>query len=103
MKRKHTIGTLALLTTGIAALTASPAAATSIIGFGNSAHDNTCTNHGGAHASGPTTQHSGSATGLGVALPASSPGNQCGTLGLPTILHEMGGIDMVGTITGGEV
>jgi hypothetical protein len=103
MNRKHTIGTLALLTTGIAALTASPASATSIIGFGNSAHDNACANHGGAHASGPTTQHSGSVGGPAVALPASSPGNQCGTLGLPTILHEMGGIDVMGTLTGGEV
>jgi hypothetical protein len=103
MNRKRTIGTLALLTTGIAALTASPASATSIIGFGNAAYDNACTNRGNAHAGGPTTQHSGSATGLGVALPANSPGNQCGTLGLPTILHEVGGIDMVGTFTGGEV
>jgi hypothetical protein len=103
MNRKHTIGALALLTTGIAALTALPAFATSVIGFGNAAYENACTNRGGAHAGGPTIQHSGGATGLGVALPVSSPGNQCGTLGLPSVLHEVGGIDMVGTLTGGEV
>jgi hypothetical protein len=104
MNRIHVTGALALLTAASSALSiATPASATSIIGFGNAAYDNACANVGGPRASGATQQHSGIITGLGVALPASSPGNQCGTLGLPTILHEMGGVDMAGTLTGGEV
>ncbi|MEV7084108.1 hypothetical protein AB0N88_37085 [Streptomyces sp. NPDC093516] len=100
MNRIHVTGALALLT---AVSIATPASATSIIGFGNAAFDNACANIGGPRAGGATKQHSGIITGLGVALPASSPGNQCGTLGLPTILHEMGGVDVVGTLSGGEV
>jgi hypothetical protein len=103
MTRTHTVGMLALLTAGFMALAASPVAATSVIGFGNAAYDNACANVGGPRAGGATKQHSGIITGLGVALPASSPGNQCGTLGLPTALHEMGGVDVVGTLTGGEL
>jgi hypothetical protein len=104
MNRIHVTGTLAVLTVASSVLgIATPASATSIIGFGNAAFDNVCANIGGPLAGGVTKQHSGIITGLGVALPASSPGNQCGTLGLPTILHEMGGVDVLGTVTGGEV
>ncbi|MET9432385.1 hypothetical protein [Streptomyces sp. NPDC003036] len=103
MNRIHVTGALALLTASSALGIATPASATSIIGFGNAAFDNACVNIGGPRAGGATKQHSGIITGLGVALPASSPSNQCGTLGLPTGLHEMGGVDVIGTLTGGEV
>ncbi|KUH39795.1 MULTISPECIES: hypothetical protein [Streptomyces] len=104
MTRIHVTGALALLTAASSALgIAAPASATSIIGFGNAAFDNACANIGGPRAGGATKQHGGIITGLGVALPASSPGNQCGALGLPTIFHEMGGVDVAGTLTGGEV
>ncbi|MER7112521.1 hypothetical protein [Streptomyces sp. NPDC000229] len=104
MNRMHVTGALALLTAASSALSiATPASATSVIGFGNAAFDNACANIGGPRAGGVTKQHSGIITGLGVALPASSPGNQCGTLGLPTIFHEMGDVDVMGTVTGGEI
>ncbi|MEV5320071.1 hypothetical protein AB0K92_20830 [Streptomyces sp. NPDC052687] len=103
MNRIHVTGVLALLTAGSVLTTATPAGATSVIGFGNAAYDNACANIGGPRAVGATERHSGILTGLGVASPAGSPGNQCGTLGLPTILHEMGGVDVMGTVTGGEV
>ncbi|MBW5423493.1 hypothetical protein GKQ77_18295 [Streptomyces sp. BG9H] len=100
----HVSSALALLTaTGSALGIAAPASATSVIGFGNAAFDNACAALGGPSASGATTQHSGILTGLGAAVPAGSAGNQCGTLGLPTSLHEMGGVDVIGTVTGGEV
>lgn len=104
MNRHHVAGALASLTAAISALTtATPAAATPVIGFGNAAFDNACANIGGPRAGGATKQHSGIITGLGVALPAGSPGNQCGTLGLPTVLHEEAGVDVVGDLAGGEV
>jgi hypothetical protein len=104
MNRIHAAGALALLTAASSALgIAAPAGATTIIGFGNAAIDNACANIGGPRAGGATKQHSGIITGLAAALPASSPGSQCGTLGLPTALHEMGGVDVIGTVTGGEV
>ncbi|MEU7282740.1 hypothetical protein AB0A69_28765 [Streptomyces sp. NPDC045431] len=104
MNRMHVTGALALLTAAGSLLgIAAPASATSIIGFGNAAFDNACANIGGPRAGGATQQHSGIITGLGVAVPAGSPGNQCGTLGLPSVIHEMGGVDVIGTLTGGEV
>ncbi|MEV3994031.1 hypothetical protein AB0J57_34655 [Streptomyces sp. NPDC049837] len=104
MNRIHVTGALALLTAVISALViAAPASATSVIGFGNAAFDNACVNIGGPRTAGATKQHSGIITGLGVALPVGSPGNQCGTLGLPTILHEELGVDVMGTVTGGEL
>jgi hypothetical protein len=104
MNRIHVTGALALLVAAGSVLgIATPASATSVIGFGNAAFDNACVNIGGPRTGGATEQHSGIITGLGVALPASSPGNQCGTLGMPTVLHEELGVDVVGTLTGGEV
>lgn len=84
MNRTYAVGALAVLTTGFTALAATPASATTVIGFGNAAHDNACTNTGGARASGATARHSGTVGGLAVALPYSTPGNQCGNLGLPS-------------------
>ncbi|WP_207565690.1 hypothetical protein [Streptomyces sp. CA-256286] len=67
-----------------AALTAAPAHATSIIGFGNGAVDNACTNRAtGATANAATMQGSGTAGGLRLAMPSLAPINQCGNLGLP--------------------
>ncbi|MEU2061656.1 hypothetical protein [Streptomyces sp. NPDC013455] len=104
MHRTHLACGLPLLVSAFSALAAAtPAAATSVIGFGDPAFGNACTNHGDPRAGGGTTRHSGTAAGLGVVLPVGSPGNQCGTLGLPTSLHEAGGIDVIGTLTGGEV
>ncbi|MCZ0207211.1 hypothetical protein OZK63_17500 [Streptomyces sp. UMAF16] len=105
MKRTQVKGCMALLgaVVGVLGGGAVPAGATSVIGFGNAAFDNVCANLGGPHAGGGTVRSGGGLAGLGVALPVGSPGNQCGTLGLPTSLHEMGGIDMIGTVTGGEV
>ncbi|WP_167161309.1 hypothetical protein [Streptomyces sp. MBT27] len=78
------LATLAVLTTALGGV-AVPAHATSIIGFGNSAHDNSCANQTTpqTQARGATTQTSGILTALTAALPASGPVNQCGNLGLP--------------------
>ncbi|WP_228974763.1 hypothetical protein [Streptomyces sp. DH12] len=57
------------------------ASATSIIGFGNSAHNNTCINAGSAVARGLTALHPGIATALNAAVPFDGPTNQCGGLG----------------------
>lgn len=75
---------LSLATTAVLAATTTSASATSIIGFGNSAINNTCTNLHGSIANGATTNGPGSVTGLLAALPISGPANQCGNLGLPT-------------------
>ncbi|MFH8411146.1 hypothetical protein ACH4FX_41210 [Streptomyces sp. NPDC018019] len=103
MKRLHVTGATLLAAVVSALAGAQPASATSIIGFGNAAVGNTCANHGGPRADGATRQGSGAAAALSAALPVGSPANQCGTLGLPTGLHEMGGVDVIGTLTGGEV
>ncbi|MEU5373802.1 chaplin family protein [Streptomyces sp. NPDC005951] len=59
--------------------------ATTIIGAGNSAHDNLCASHSGATASGVTKRSTGILHGLIVGLPGSGPTNQCGNLGLPYV------------------
>jgi hypothetical protein len=93
-----TVGTTALVTAGGAAT----ASATTIIGFGNSAINNACTNIGAPIANGATTSGPGAATALLTAAPLGSPANQCGNLGLPTLIREDFGVDMVGTLDGGE-
>ncbi|CAL9325946.1 hypothetical protein SUDANB180_00078 [Streptomyces sp. enrichment culture] len=66
------------------ALASAPAHATTIIGFGNSAANNTCVNTtSGTRADGATVHGSGTADGLRLALPSLAPINQCGNLGLP--------------------
>ncbi|MEU7136762.1 hypothetical protein [Streptomyces sp. NPDC046261] len=102
MKPLHVTGATLLVATVSTLAGTKPASATSIIGFGNAAVGNTCANHGSPRADSATKQGSGTATALGVALPVGSPANQCGTLGMPTALHEMGGVDVIGTLTGGE-
>jgi hypothetical protein len=70
---------------------------------GNAAFDNACADHGGPRAGGVTTvRHGGGLAGLGVTPPVGSPSNQRGTLGLPTSLHEKGGVDVIGTLMGGR-
>lgn len=60
---------------------ASDAGATSVIGFGNSAIDNHCTNRSPqAHA---TTASPGAGTSQSVGVLLGIPANQCGNLGLP--------------------
>ncbi|MFF5442714.1 hypothetical protein [Streptomyces achromogenes] len=104
MKRIQVTGCMALLGAVVGVLGgAVPAGATSVIGFGNAAFDNVCANLGGPRAGGGTVRDGGGLSGLGVALPVGSPGNQCGSLGLPTALHEEFGVDAIGTLTGGEV
>ncbi|MEU2513935.1 hypothetical protein [Streptomyces syringium] len=102
MKRLHVTGATLLAATS-ALVGTKPASATSIIGFGNAAVGNACATHGSPRADGATKQGSGTAAALSVALPVGSPANQCGSLGLPTALHEIGGVDVIGTLTGGEV
>ncbi|MEU4800474.1 hypothetical protein [Streptomyces sp. NPDC023327] len=64
----------------------SSASATSIIGFGNSASNNSCANQGGALASGHTAYVAGAVSALTAGLPVSNPTNQCGDLGFTALL-----------------
>ncbi|MBC2878784.1 MULTISPECIES: hypothetical protein [Streptomyces] len=102
MKRLHALGATFLAAAGTLT-TATPASATSVVGFGNATVGNACAEHGGPRADSTTRRGSGAASALGVALPIGGPANQCGSLGLPTALHEGFGVDAVGTLTGGEV
>ncbi|MGI5347967.1 hypothetical protein ACQEU8_07185 [Streptomyces sp. CA-250714] len=103
MSKIHAIRPLAVLATTIGVLSAAaPANATSVIGFGNAAFNNACASLGGSRSDGATARNGGFIGGLGVALPASSPASQCGDLGLPTVLREEVGVDMISEGTGGE-
>lgn len=82
MNHIRTTATVALLIAGLIGTAAAPASATSVIGFGNAAYGNSCTNQGSATTQGATTGGPGAATGLAVAIPGSNPTNQCGDLGL---------------------
>ncbi|KPC90711.1 hypothetical protein ADL27_34525 [Streptomyces sp. NRRL F-6602] len=77
--------TITVAVTGLAGLSAGPAGATSVIGLGNSAHHNGCTNSGPQHALQQTGAmgSSGGLTGSVLTLRLSAPANQCGDLGLP--------------------
>ncbi|MBK6043491.1 hypothetical protein [Streptomyces sp. MBT55] len=66
-------------------LSAECAHATTVIGFGNSAHDNRCANQGEAKANGVTQRSSGTLQGWALELPGAGPTNQCGNLGLPYV------------------
>ncbi|WP_228984387.1 hypothetical protein [Streptomyces sp. DH12] len=73
---------VAVAAVGLMAFTATTAGATSVIGFGNSAHDNQCINIGSANVA--DAQHAGGGLVSSLlALPFSAPANQCGDLGLP--------------------
>ncbi|MFJ8648907.1 hypothetical protein ACIRNI_22635 [Streptomyces sp. NPDC093546] len=62
---------------------ATAAGATSVIGFGNSAHDNQCVNQGSTHTASPAWHTAGGLVAGVLALSLSAPANQCGDLGLP--------------------
>ncbi|WP_228978342.1 hypothetical protein [Streptomyces sp. DH12] len=92
-----TAGSAALVAAG-----AAPASATTVIGFGNAAISNACTNIGAPIASGATASGPGAVNALLAAAPIGSPANQCGNLGLPSVLREDLGVDVVSTLDGGE-
>lgn len=58
----------------------SGAAHANIVGIGNATFANTCTNQGGAQASGGTVAGSGTASGNHAALPLTLPRNHCGNI-----------------------
>lgn len=62
---------------------AGPVSATTVIGAGNSAHDNTCTNASGPRPTAATARSGGVLQALGAAVPLTAPANQCGDLGAP--------------------
>ncbi|MFJ6378446.1 hypothetical protein ACIQI7_00350 [Kitasatospora sp. NPDC092039] len=66
-----------------AGVSAGAADATTVIGAGNSAHDNRCANSGSADAVQSGTDSAGGLVGDALALALSAPANQCGDLGLP--------------------
>ncbi|WP_139140442.1 hypothetical protein [Streptomyces thermolilacinus] len=78
------------------------ASATTIIGFGNAAISNACTNIGAPTANGATASGPGAANALLAAVPLGSPASQCGNLGLPSVLREEAGVDVISTLDGGE-
>lgn len=85
-RRAATALALAAAAAGAALGSAVPANATSIVGAGNSAHDNACSNAGSAsQTTGPTTHAPGIVSSLAAAVPVSNPGNQCGDLGVPSM------------------
>ncbi|MEV1093828.1 hypothetical protein [Streptomyces microflavus] len=65
------------------------ASATDIIGVGNSAHDNSCTNRGGPWTSAASGFAAGTVSDLIAAAPIAIPTNQCGGLGSPLIDQEV--------------
>ncbi len=65
-----------------AALVPAGAAHANVIGVGNAAFDNSCANHGGAHAQAATASGSGLAAGNQLGLPLSLPRNRCGNSGI---------------------
>ncbi|MFI0738146.1 hypothetical protein ACH4PU_08600 [Streptomyces sp. NPDC021100] len=90
MNRTYAAGALTLLATGFAAVTAVPAHATSVVGFGNAVIGNSCAGHGGHHRDRTAAARSGGAlTGQALTAGGSSPVNQCADLGLPTGLDQM--------------
>ncbi|MEV5597002.1 hypothetical protein [Streptomyces sp. NPDC052496] len=73
-------GAVAVVLVGVSAGTA---AATTVIGAGNSAHDNHCANGGSARALQNGAGSPGGLVGGVLTLMLSAPANQCGDLGLP--------------------
>lgn len=82
--RAASAGAVTVATIAAGWATSTAASATSIIGFGNAALSNFCSNVGGSHSAGETTRGPGTVTGLVALVPLSGPTNQCGNLGLPT-------------------
>ncbi|WP_399934915.1 hypothetical protein [Streptomyces kanamyceticus] len=80
MKRAVTV---AAVTGNLLAVSAVSAGATSVIGAGNSAHDNHCANSGSVRSTQPNELSPGAAAGNVLAVLLSAPANQCGELGLP--------------------
>ncbi|MFF4321231.1 hypothetical protein [Streptomyces sp. NPDC001568] len=68
---------------------AAPAGATDVVGVGNSAHDNHCTNRGRSVASAATAYAAGVVSALTADVPLSIPTNQCGGLGAPLVDQEV--------------
>lgn len=79
------VAAVLVLAAGAVTGAAGTASATTVIGLGNGASNNACSNLGGAAPHGATTSGPGVATGLRAGLPTSGPANQCGNLGVP---HE---------------
>ena len=84
MKPRRAAATLTLAASALAIdwVASSTASATSIIGFGNAASDNACTNIRAATAHGSGTAGGGLFNRTAV-MPANGPANQCGGLSLP--------------------
>ncbi|WP_050502800.1 hypothetical protein [Streptomyces monomycini] len=74
--------TVAVAAAGLVGAAAGTAAATTVIGAGNSAHDNHCANKGAARTQ-ARANTAGDLVGEVFALTLSAPANQCGDLGLP--------------------
>ncbi|MFD3682813.1 hypothetical protein [Streptomyces sp. NPDC058613] len=77
-----------------------PAGATDVVGVGNSAHDNHCTNRGGSVASAATAYAAGVVSALTAAVPLSIPTNQCGGLGAPLIDQQSDNVVQCGGAIG---
>ncbi|WP_329448919.1 hypothetical protein OG906_38340 (plasmid) [Streptomyces sp. NBC_01426] len=71
---------------------ATSAGATDVVGVGNSAHDNRCTNQGGPPASAATAYAAGVVSALTAAVPPGVPTNHCGGLGAPLIDQEVNNV-----------
>lgn len=81
--KKSSAATATAVSAGIVVGCAGGAATTSVIGVGNAAFSNSCTNTTRLGSQGETTAQAGSLTGLNIAVPLTDPTNQCGTLGVP--------------------
>ncbi|MFD3679425.1 hypothetical protein [Streptomyces sp. NPDC058613] len=79
---------------------AASAGATDVVGVGNSAHDNHCTNRGGPLASAATAYAAGVVSALTAAVPLSIATNQCGGLGAPLIDQEVQNVENCSALLG---
>ncbi|MER5778348.1 hypothetical protein ABT144_29445 [Streptomyces sp. NPDC002039] len=79
---------------------AAPAGATDVVGVGNSARDNHCTNHGGSAVSAATAYAAGVVSALAAAVPLSIPANQCGGLGAPLVDQEVQNVENCAAVVG---
>ncbi len=79
---------------------AASAGATDVVGVGNRAHDNHCTNRGGPLASAATAYAAGLASALTAAVPLGIPTHQCGGLGAPLIDQEVNNVEQCGGAIG---
>ncbi|MEU9421129.1 hypothetical protein [Streptomyces sp. NPDC048272] len=79
---------------------ATSAGATDVVGVGNSAHDNHCTNRGGPLASAATAYAAGVVSALTAAVPLGIPTNQCGGLGAPLVDQQVNNVVQCGGAIG---